>query len=54
MMLMLNDSYDCNGTGAQNWVIGSGTTSVQVAGTNYCLDAGDSTSTSLSTCSICL
>lgn len=33
-------SYDCNGTGAQNWVINPGTTSVQVAGTNYCLDAG--------------
>ncbi|KAJ3525566.1 hypothetical protein NM688_g8384 [Phlebia brevispora] len=34
------DIYDCNGTGAQNWVINSGTTAVQVAGTNYCLDAG--------------
>ncbi|KAJ3554495.1 hypothetical protein NM688_g3080 [Phlebia brevispora] len=33
--------YDCNGTGAQNWVINSGVTAVQVAGTNYCLDAGD-------------
>ncbi|KAJ3537979.1 hypothetical protein NM688_g6586 [Phlebia brevispora] len=32
--------YDCNGTGAQNWVIQSGSTAVQVAGTNYCLDAG--------------
>ncbi|KAJ3555392.1 hypothetical protein NM688_g2600 [Phlebia brevispora] len=36
------DIYDCNGTGAQQWVINSGTTAVQVAGTNYCLDAGDS------------
>ena len=33
-------SYDCNGTGAQNWVINSGTTALQVSGTNYCLDAG--------------
>lgn len=33
-------SYDCNGTGAQNWVLNSGSTTVQVAGTNYCLDAG--------------
>ena len=33
-------SYDCNGTAAQNWVINSGTTALQVAGTNYCLDAG--------------
>lgn len=32
-------SYDCNGTMAQNWA-NSGTTAVQVAGTNYCLDAG--------------
>ncbi|KAJ3555746.1 hypothetical protein NM688_g2403 [Phlebia brevispora] len=36
------DIYDCNGTGAQNWIINEGTTAVQVAGTNYCLDAGDS------------
>ncbi|KAJ3539137.1 hypothetical protein NM688_g6411 [Phlebia brevispora] len=36
------DIYDCNGTGAQNWVISSGTTAVQVAGQNFCLDAGDS------------
>ena len=35
-------SYDCNGTGAQNWVINSGTTALQIAGTNYCLDAGSS------------
>ncbi|KAJ3531983.1 hypothetical protein NM688_g7492 [Phlebia brevispora] len=34
--------YDCNGTGAQNWIISTGTTAIQVAGTNYCLDAGDS------------
>ncbi|KAJ3552592.1 hypothetical protein NM688_g4073 [Phlebia brevispora] len=34
--------YDCNGTGAQNWVINSGSTAVQVAGQNFCLDAGDS------------
>ncbi|KAJ3521431.1 hypothetical protein NM688_g9017 [Phlebia brevispora] len=34
--------YDCNSTGAQNWVINSGSTAVQLAGTNYCLDAGDS------------
>ncbi|KIJ36191.1 carbohydrate-binding module family 13 protein [Sphaerobolus stellatus SS14] len=34
--------FDCNGTGAQKWVINSGTTSVQVSGTNFCLDAGSS------------
>ena len=33
-------SYDCNGTNAQKWIINRDTTSVQVAGTNYCLDAG--------------
>ncbi|KAJ8520470.1 hypothetical protein ONZ45_g2708 [Pleurotus djamor] len=32
--------YDCNGTGAQNWVVQSGSTKVQLAGTNFCLDAG--------------
>ena len=35
-------SYDCNGTAAQKWVLNSGTTSIQLAGTNYCLDAGSS------------
>lgn len=33
-------SYDCNGSNAQKWLIVRGTTSVQVAGTNFCLDAG--------------
>ena len=37
-------SYDCNGTAAQKWVLNSGTTSIQLAGTNYCLDAGSCTS----------
>ncbi|KAL0951942.1 hypothetical protein HGRIS_008594 [Hohenbuehelia grisea] len=32
--------YDCNGTGAQQWVINTGDTKVQLAGTNFCLDAG--------------
>eukprot|EP00914_Ancora_sagittata_P001072 GHVO01002830.1.p1 GENE.GHVO01002830.1~~GHVO01002830.1.p1 ORF type:complete len:287 (-),score=7.29 GHVO01002830.1:45-905(-) len=32
--------YDCNETNAQRWVISRGSTKVQVAGTNYCLDAG--------------
>ncbi|KAL0947113.1 hypothetical protein HGRIS_013248 [Hohenbuehelia grisea] len=32
--------YDCNGTGAQNWLIIGGTTQVRLAGTNFCLDAG--------------
>lgn len=32
--------YDCNGSNAQKWVIAKGTTAVQVAGTNFCLDAG--------------
>ncbi|KAF9041470.1 ricin B lectin domain-containing protein [Panaeolus papilionaceus] len=34
--------YDCNNTGAQRWVIKRGSTKVQVAGTNFCLDAGSS------------
>lgn len=35
--------YDCNGTGAQQWVIANyGDTKLRVAGTNYCLDAGSS------------
>lgn len=37
---ILSISYDCNGTPAQNWVINSGSTAVQVAGQNYCIDAG--------------
>ena len=37
-------SYDCNGSAAQKWLINAGQTAVQVAGTNYCLDAGDSKS----------
>ncbi|GLB34535.1 putative G-X-X-X-Q-X-W domain-containing protein [Lyophyllum shimeji] len=32
--------YDCNGTGAQKWRLTRGNTKVQVAGTNFCLDAG--------------
>ena len=36
-------SYDCNGTNAQKWIINRANTKVQVAGTNYCLDAGSST-----------
>lgn len=33
--------YDCNGTPAQQWTIVRGTgTSIQAAGTTYCLDAG--------------
>lgn len=35
-------SYDCNGTGAQKWVINRGNGQVKVAGTNFCLDAGSS------------
>ncbi|PPR04354.1 hypothetical protein CVT24_013206 [Panaeolus cyanescens] len=31
--------YDCNGTSAQKWVIRRGTTAIQVAGRNYCLDS---------------
>ncbi|KAF9488539.1 ricin B lectin [Pleurotus eryngii] len=33
-------SYDCNGTGAQKWVINRRRTKVRLAGTNFCLDAG--------------
>ncbi|KAJ3495266.1 hypothetical protein NLJ89_g10653 [Agrocybe chaxingu] len=32
--------YDCNGTGAQKWVLNRGSTKVRLAGTNFCLDAG--------------
>ncbi|TEB37276.1 ricin B-like lectin [Coprinellus micaceus] len=35
------DIYDCNGGAGQNWVINQGNTRVQVAGQNFCLDAGD-------------
>ncbi|KAF8966640.1 G-X-X-X-Q-X-W domain-containing protein [Flammula alnicola] len=34
--------YDCNGTGAQKWFYVRGSTKVQLAGTNFCLDAGSS------------
>ena len=37
-------SYDCNGTGSQNWVLNKANTAVQLAGTNFCLDAGSSAS----------
>lgn len=33
--------YECNGTPAQKWVIQKGETKVRLAGTNYCLDAGE-------------
>ncbi len=33
-------SYDCNGTGAQNWIVNRERTEVQLAGTRFCLDAG--------------
>lgn len=32
--------YDCYGTQRQRWVINRGGTKVQLAGTNFCLDAG--------------
>lgn len=32
--------YDCNGTPAQKWNFKRGTGALQVAGTNFCLDAG--------------
>ncbi|KAJ2935517.1 hypothetical protein H1R20_g1575, partial [Candolleomyces eurysporus] len=35
------DIFDCNGTPAQNWIVNRGSTKVQVAGTNFCLDAGE-------------
>jgi len=36
------DSYDCNETAAQRWLIRKGPTNVQVYGTGYCLDGGSS------------
>jgi len=35
--------YDYNGTGAQKWVLSKGSIKVEVAGTNYCLDAESGT-----------
>ncbi|TFK67156.1 hypothetical protein BDN72DRAFT_899185 [Pluteus cervinus] len=32
--------YDCNGTGAQRWVVNKGESKVRVDNTNFCLDAG--------------
>ncbi|KAF5368698.1 hypothetical protein D9615_010311 [Tricholomella constricta] len=32
--------YDCNGSGAQKWILTKGNTQLRVAGTNFCLDAG--------------
>ncbi|KAF4604588.1 hypothetical protein EYR40_003362 [Pleurotus pulmonarius] len=32
--------FDCNGSVGQNWSIVKGQTKVQLAGTNFCLDAG--------------
>ncbi|KAG5650304.1 hypothetical protein H0H81_012686, partial [Sphagnurus paluster] len=32
--------YDCNGTGAQKWILEKANTQLRVAGTNFCLDAG--------------
>ena len=36
------DISDCDGASDQKWVLSRGTTSVKVAGTNFCLDAGES------------
>jgi len=36
------ERYGCNGSQAQRWVINKGSTKVQLAGTNFCLDAGTS------------
>ncbi|KAF9556255.1 hypothetical protein CPC08DRAFT_694670 [Agrocybe pediades] len=32
--------FDCNGTPAQNWFFVRGSTKIQLANTNFCLDAG--------------
>jgi len=39
---LLFNRFDCNGTGAQKWLISKGNTQVKLAGTNFCLDAGSS------------
>jgi hypothetical protein len=31
---------DCNGSSKQKWVIARGSTTVKLAGTNFCFDAG--------------
>jgi len=36
----LTHSYDCEATHKQRWILKKGSTKVQVAGTNFCLDAG--------------
>lgn len=33
--------YDCNGTGAQDWVLDFANTTINLANTGFCLDAGD-------------
>ena len=38
--LTICERYDCNGNQAQRWIIKRGSTKVQLAGTNFCLDAG--------------
>jgi hypothetical protein len=40
--LTWKNSFDCNGSGAQNWVIQQNSTKVQLAQSNFCLDAGSS------------
>lgn len=37
-LLIFWDRYDCNGVQGQRWTINRGSTKVQVAGTNFCLD----------------
>ncbi|KAF7440082.1 hypothetical protein PC9H_000425 [Pleurotus ostreatus] len=39
--------YDCNGTGAQKWIVQKGQTKVRLAGTNFCLDAGSNPANSV-------
>ena len=36
----LGNSFDCNSTPAQNWVLERGPTKVKLFGTKFCLDAG--------------
>ncbi|KAJ3504999.1 hypothetical protein NMY22_g17733 [Coprinellus aureogranulatus] len=35
------DIYDCTGAPGQNWLVNQGNTKVQLAGQNFCLDAGE-------------
>ena len=42
-LLTVRNRNDCDGSAAQNWLISTGSTTIQVADSEFCLDAGPST-----------